>query len=41
MLIESIAIGLVFGLFFYEWIGFSAGGLSFRATLLYTGTAHG
>ncbi len=26
MLIESIAIGLVFGFFFYEWIGFSAGG---------------
>jgi gamma-polyglutamate biosynthesis protein CapC len=26
ILIESIAIGLVFGFFFYEWIGFSAGG---------------
>jgi poly-gamma-glutamate biosynthesis protein PgsC/CapC len=25
-LIESIAIGLVFGFFFYEWVGFSAGG---------------
>ncbi len=26
MLTESIAIGLVFGFFFYEWVGFSAGG---------------
>jgi gamma-polyglutamate biosynthesis protein CapC len=26
MLIESIAIGLVFGFIFYEWTGFSAGG---------------
>ena len=26
ILIESIAIGLVFGFFFYEWVGFSAGG---------------
>ena len=26
ILAESIAIGLVFGFFFYEWIGLSAGG---------------
>jgi len=26
ILIESIAIGLVFGFFFYEWVGLSAGG---------------
>ncbi len=26
MLIESIAIGLLFGFVFYEWIGFSVGG---------------
>jgi poly-gamma-glutamate biosynthesis protein PgsC/CapC len=25
-LVESIAIGLLFGFFFYEWVGFSAGG---------------
>ncbi|HOG18121.1 MAG TPA: poly-gamma-glutamate biosynthesis protein PgsC [Syntrophales bacterium] len=25
-LVESIAIGLVFGFFFYEWVGLSAGG---------------
>ena len=25
-LTESIAIGLVLGFFFYEWVGFSAGG---------------
>jgi poly-gamma-glutamate biosynthesis protein PgsC/CapC len=26
ILTESIAIGLIFGFFFYEWVGFSAGG---------------
>jgi len=26
LLTESIAIGLIFGFFFYEWVGFSAGG---------------
>ena len=26
MFTESIAIGLVFGFFFYEWVGFSPGG---------------
>ena len=26
MLVESIAIGLLFGFLFYEWIGFSPGG---------------